>query len=410
MRNVSRVAVAVAAVASLILVSACGSSSKPAASASGGGNAATGAPINVYFLNAQGSSTAVSFPEATETAQAAVSHINKDLGGINGRPIKMSTCFTDETPATTTKCANEAVAAKPDVIIEGTGSLDNVAATIAEKAGIPFIIYSGSTQASNAFRFTDDQLGPIVAAGILAKQKGLTSLGAVVLDYPIVTNAATEAAPALKKIGIDLRTSLVEFGTADQSAQWQALTSKNPGALMLVEDPNSCVASVKAKSTLGFSGLFIIDAACDSPAVHSAAGNSLDGTLVIASTAAADTTSPDVKEYMTALQKYSPEVVSKGLAGSPNASNSFIDFMTLYQVLKTVKDPSTINASVVTSSFRAAKALPLFMGGGATFTCDGKQVPKLPALCSFVQTYGTYANGKTTYGGSLGDKLVSAMG
>jgi branched-chain amino acid transport system substrate-binding protein len=179
---------------------------------------------------------------------------------------------------------------------------------------------------------------------------------------------------------------------------------------MLVEDPNSCVASVQAKKTLGFDGQFIIDAACDTPPVHAAGGDSLNNTLVISASSASDTQSADTQEYMAALQKYKPDLIQKGLAGSPNAANSFQNFMNLYRVLKKVPDPATINTAVVLSSMRAAKDVPVFMGGGATFTCDGKQVPNLPALCSFVQTYSKYADGKTTYVGGLGDKLIQAMG
>lgn len=388
-----------------LMLTACSSSKSPSGSAS----SAHGKPISVYFLNDQGSSSPVNEPEATLSAQAAMNYINNQLGGVNGRPLTMQTCFLDETEATTTKCANQAVAANPDVIINGLGSLDNTAATIANQAHIPFIVYSGSTQESNAFRFTDDQLGPAVAAAIVAKQHGATSLVDIELNFPIVTDAVKAAAPAIQKLGVTLHTETLAINTADQSPQWEAATSQNPGAIVLEQDPADCVAAAKAKATLGFNGLFIIDADCDTPEVHTAGGKALNGTVVIADSAAADVNDADVKAYISALAKYEPSVIADGLTGSPNSANSFQDFMNLYRVLKSIKNPSTINASTIMSAMKSSRSVPVFMGGGATFTCDGNQVPGNPALCSLVQTYSTYNDGKTTYVGSLGSQIVAAM-
>jgi branched-chain amino acid transport system substrate-binding protein len=405
-RTFSRAAIVVL-VAGLILT-ACSSTPK-STTASGAGTAAKGKPISVYFLNDQGTSSPVNEPEATESAQAAIDYINDQLGGVNGRPLSMQTCFLDETSATTTKCANQAVAAHPDVIVNGLGSLDNIAATIADQAHIPFVVYSGSTEEPNAFRFTDDQLGPAVAAAIIAKQHGASSLTDIELNFPIVTDAVTAAAPAIKGLGIDLRTETITIDTADQSPQWEAATSQNPGAIVLEQDPADCVAAATAKATLGYKGLFIIDADCDTPAVQTAGGTALNGTVIIADQASADVSNADVKVYISALAKYSPEVIADGLTLSPNSANSFQDFMNLYRVLKAVKNPASIDASTIMSAMKAATNVPVFMGDGATFTCDGKQVPGDPALCSLVQTYSTYNNGNTTYVGSLGSQIVSAL-
>ena len=144
-------------------------------------------PIVVFWLNDQGSNSALNIPEATWAAQAAVGYINRSLGGINGRQLSMKTCFTDETPATATRCGNEAVAAHPDVIMSALNSFDPTDAAIANQAHIPFLVYNGSSETINAFRFTDDQLGPLIAAGILLKRRGLHSLTTLALNYPKVT-------------------------------------------------------------------------------------------------------------------------------------------------------------------------------------------------------------------------------
>jgi branched-chain amino acid transport system substrate-binding protein len=373
----------------------------------------TSKPINVYFLNSQGSSTSVSAPEGTWAAQAATDYINTDLGGVNGRKIKLETCFLDQTPATETKCANQAVSAKPDVIVYGNGSLDNIDSTIAAKAGIPFTAYysaSAPTQKSDsAFVYSDDIIGPTLSAAVLAKQKGLKSLSVIGLNFPIVTNSWIAAKPTVEKLGLDFRTSAVNYGVADQSPQWEAVTSHNPGAILIEEDTADCVASAKAKASLGFSGMFMMASTCDTAAVQKAGGSALNGTIFIADDSSTDAGSADVQTYTTAIDKYSPQIKSNGLELAVTTTNQFQVIMNLYAVLKTVQDPNTIDASTITSAFKAAKDLPVFMGGGSSFTCDGNQVPNLPALCSLVQTYGSYQNGKTTYVGSLSADIIKAL-
>jgi hypothetical protein len=74
-----------------------------------------------------------------------------------------------------------------------------------------------------------------------------------------------------------------------------------------------------------------------------------------------------------------------------------------------VKDPASLNAQTIGKAMREAKDVPIFMGGGGSFTCDGKVVPGSPALCALISTYGTYQDGETTYGGSLTDQVVEAV-
>jgi branched-chain amino acid transport system substrate-binding protein len=116
-----------------------------------------------------------------------------------------------------------------------------------------------------------------------------------------------------------------------------------------------------------------------------------------------------VKIYDTAMKKYAPEVETAGLEFANTTTGQFQVFMNLYRALKDVNDPSTLNAAGIKAAMRAATAVPIFMGGGGTFTCDGKAVPGSPALCSLISTYGTFNNGKTTYVGSLTDQVVAAV-
>ena len=48
-------------------------------------------PVTIGWVNQQGGGLA--FPNATLGAQAAVKYINTRLGGINGHPLQLATCF-----------------------------------------------------------------------------------------------------------------------------------------------------------------------------------------------------------------------------------------------------------------------------------------------------------------------------
>jgi ABC-type branched-subunit amino acid transport system substrate-binding protein len=97
-------------------VAGCGddesdSSSGSSSSSSSVDKTPKGDPIVLYDITdttGAGSISAVlqQFPVAE---QAAVDHINKDLGGLDGRPFKLVKCDSKADPAATTACANQAV-------------------------------------------------------------------------------------------------------------------------------------------------------------------------------------------------------------------------------------------------------------------------------------------------------------
>lgn len=53
--------------------------------------------------------------------------------------------------------------------------------------------------------------------------------------------------------------------------------------------------------------------------------------------------------------------------------------------------PATVSAAI-----KAAQRVPLPLGHGLTFTCDGKQVPMLKAICGSGAIVTTVKDGKIT--------------
>jgi branched-chain amino acid transport system substrate-binding protein len=64
------------------------------------------------------------------------------------------------------------------------------------------------------------------------------------------------------------------------------------------------------------------------------------------------------------------------------AQAGFASVMNLASALRAIPVGTTLDATATTNALRAAKAVPLFLGGGGTYTCDGSVFPTLKALCS----------------------------
>src|SRR5918911_5419826 len=78
--------------------------------------------------------------------RAAADYVNKELGGLKGRPIEIDTCNPNLDPAATTACANKAVEANP-LLVGGESLLfGQNGQPVIEKAGLPMMLFPAQTQ------------------------------------------------------------------------------------------------------------------------------------------------------------------------------------------------------------------------------------------------------------------------
>ena len=83
-----------------------------------GANPATGPPIVVGMIN-QEDAPVGSFPEVRRSAEAAVRYVNEELGGVDGRPLRLETCTTRGTPESSQACADQLVGKQPVAVLGG---------------------------------------------------------------------------------------------------------------------------------------------------------------------------------------------------------------------------------------------------------------------------------------------------
>jgi branched-chain amino acid transport system substrate-binding protein len=100
-------------------------------------NAAKGSPVVFGVLNLQ--SGPVTFPEVLTAEQAAVSYVNAYKGGIGGHPIKLVSCATDGSPATSAQCANQILDQHPVAILGAADTGAPGAIPVWNRAGLAYL-------------------------------------------------------------------------------------------------------------------------------------------------------------------------------------------------------------------------------------------------------------------------------
>lgn len=102
----------------------------------------------------------------------------------------------------------------------------------------------------------------------------------------------------------------------------------------------------------------------------------LNGSYV-ATTSAASTT--DKALYAAVMSKYAPSVNTDPNA-SANQALGYTAFLAFENGMSGLS--GTVDAAAVEKQLQAATSVMIPLSGGITYTCDGKSIPVLKAVCS----------------------------
>jgi branched-chain amino acid transport system substrate-binding protein len=375
--------------------SASAAATSSSASALGTSAASSSAkPLNIFFFDEEGASAAASSPESFQAAQAAVDYVNNNLGGVKGRPLKLTHCESLGTPDSVINCANQAVDDKPDVVIKGVDVAGGSAVPIVTGAGIAYVtLNAGSPDevAHNlAFSLTSGFAAQFAPVAAYAKTKGYKSLGVIYTNVqPLSTPLNGPFASLLAKDGISYVPEPVDITAADVTSQYNALVAKHVGAILVVTTLAQCTASLQARSSLSDSTPLFMSSSCDVPSALSAVSSSAtNGTIFAFQDTSAVPSDTDTKTYLQAMKTYEPSANVGSFA--PSAFESIIDF---YRAMMTASDPATLNAASVATTLKTAKNIPLFMGGGQTFNCSETFFAGESSVCTGAAFLATYNGG-----------------
>ncbi|MGB6614740.1 MAG: ABC transporter substrate-binding protein [Trebonia sp.] len=347
-------------------------------------------PVTVGFVNQQGGAQVIG-QHATDGTEMAIKYINAQLGGVDGHPIVLDTCFIASAEEEGTGCAQKFLANKNvhvismgATVIGAQSFYSTLGGALPVVGGVAPLSIDGQ-QKNTAVLFGDatSVLGPMGTYG----RDVLHAKTAVIL-YPDTASAtpgalATEA--GLKAAGISVKMGPYPETTTDLTGVLASTGAASADMVIPAVAAPDCVNIQKALTQQGITDPKKIVAAplCLNGQVAAALGGDFPKwTYLIASSLFGDTTDPGMIEYMKLAQTYSTP------ANAPDPWN-IVDFgqmMTIDKVLNQVGYANLTPAAILSAvkAFKGPQAL-----GAPQLECGYD--PSAPGVCNNRSQFFEYA-------------------
>jgi branched-chain amino acid transport system substrate-binding protein len=164
-----------------------------------------------------------------------------------------------------------------------------------------------------------------------------------------------------------------------------AANEGSPDVIIALTAGDGCVPTFKAVQDLEVEAAVMYTGSCAAPAVLASAGDAATEGAYFNVEGPIGTGDPDGELYSWTIEKYGDGVDAQG-AGTV----SFRSLMNLYVAMKEI-GYENLSRDTILEHFRAARDAPNFMGH--PYTCDGDQIPELPAMCAPQQIIAQRKNG-----------------
>ena len=338
-------------------------------------------PVEIGFLNQQGGASAIG-PLATNGAQAAVTYINKYLGGVDGHPLKLVTCFIANTDAEGTTCGQQFAANKSiDVIAEGGVAIGIQPFYTAIGSKTPVIVGVAVTGTdgvqSNAVILFGDATHVLGPFGTYAKDVLHAKTAALVYpDIPGITEGAAAIKAGLQAAGVSVTSVGYDESQTDLTSVLVAAHAQTADMVIPYSDSSGCVNLAKSLIQLGITDAKKIVSAplCLNGQVAAGLGGDFPiWTYAIASSLYGDPTDPGMPAYIAATSKLEPA------ADAPDPWNivAFSQILTIDRFMNEIGYAGLTPAAILAK----AKAFtgPLALGAPAL---DCGQFSSAPAVCN----------------------------
>jgi len=378
-RNRLRATVLVSTAAAVTLA-ACSSSGGKDGGASGSSGASSGSPLRIGFVN-QTAGAGGTYPELTAIYDGAVSYINKELNGVNGRKIELEKCVVDGTPAASQNCAQQLVNKKVAFVMIGNDSNAGVTYQIYKQAGLFVIgtvpLTSGDLSATNAAFFNSGTAGsgPGTAAYIEKHPLKVKKFAALLFEVPPAIAAFQLIKKPLQDIGYTVTNATVPVTATDYTA---ALLSQKPnevGALNTLLGANGCIAFARAYGQQKITTPVFSQATCYAPEVLKAVGKDMVGWRLANLFSDTEASGDDAVLYRKLLKDYLPADAKTG----GQAPMGFQAIMTTYN---SVLKPLAAQGEITSAAIQAYLAGPGKTGKvvlGGQYTCGALKA--LSSVC-----------------------------
>jgi branched-chain amino acid transport system substrate-binding protein len=338
-------------------------------------------PVSIGWINQQGGQQQIG-PLATAGAQMAVKYINAQLGGVDGHPVELKTCFITSAEEEGTTCGQQLAANKSVPVIDEGGvaiGIQSFYSTIGTAK--PVIVGVAATPVDSVrknavilFGDVTHVLGPF---GTYATQVLHAKTAALV--YPNIagiTEGATAIAASLQHAGVKVRKVGYDESQTDLIGPLTSAGAQTADMVIPYSDSSGCVNLAKGLKQLGITDAKKIVSAplCLNGQVAAGLGGDFPiWTYAIASSLFGDKTDPGMPAYMKVAARYSTP------ADEPDPWN----IVAFAQILTTVRFLNQIGYGKITPAAVLAKAKafhgPVALGAPA-LQCG--KYPSAPAVCN----------------------------
>jgi branched-chain amino acid transport system substrate-binding protein len=346
---------------------------------------ATGTPVKIGYIS-DGRSASIDNTDELLTAEATAKWANDYQNGLAGHPIDLQTCETKQDAALATDCANQMVQKQVAAVVFNVSGQSSSLGKPLQDANVPLIAWQAAdiaTDKDSTFVLSNG-LSSMSQPAAVARDKKYTKAAIIVIDVPGASGPAkTLGVKALANAGVpNADVVAIAPGTADMGPQIQAALGKDPQLVHLIGDSAFCTTALQALQAASYSGTITAISQCISDATIKTVGDYLKGVLV-GYNATIDPNDPDYKTFVAVVNKYAQNPGSISLTSNPVGAFAVVSNF----VRAMAKASGTITQPSVITTIRGAGALPLAMGAGLTFNCNGKAISILPAVCTsgFVQ-------------------------
>jgi branched-chain amino acid transport system substrate-binding protein len=339
------------------------------------------APVDIGWLNQQGGASAVG-PLATAGAATAVKYINAQLGGVDGHPLKLVTCFIANTDAEGTTCGQQFAADKNiDVIATGGVAIGIQPFFTAIGTKIPVIDGVAVTGTDGAqpnavilFGDATHVLGPFGTYAVNVLHAKTAAL--VYPDIPGITEGAAAIEAGLKAAGVSVTAVGYDESQTDLTSVLVAAHATTADMVIPYSDSTGCVNLAKSLIQLGITDAKKIVSAplCLNGQVAAGLGGDFPiWTYAIASSLFGDPTDPGMPIYESVTAKY------ESPADAPDPWNivAFSQILTIDRFMNEIGYASLSPAAILTQA-KAFKG-PLALGAPSL---DCGMFSSAPAVCN----------------------------
>ncbi len=357
-------------------------------------------PVYIGWINQQGGQQQIG-PLATNGAQLAVKYINSQLGGVDGHPVALKSCFIRSAEEEGTTCGQQLAADKSvSVIDEGAvaigiqsfySTIGNTKPVIVGVAVTPV----DSARKSDVILFGDvtHVLGPFGTYATTVLHAKTAAL--VYPNISGITEGATAIAQSLQRAGVKVKKVGYDESETDLIGPLTSAGAQSADMVIPYSDSSGCVNLAKGLKQLGITDAKKIVSAplCLNGQVSSGLGGDWpQWTYAIASSLFGDKTDPGMPAYEKVTQKY----------GSPSTAPDPWNIVSFSQVLTTVRFLNQLGYSHITPQAVLQKAQsfggPVALGAPA-LQCG--KYPAAPAVCNDRTQFFQY-HGKQVFTKSAG--------